>query len=71
MKPYDPIIHTDGGPWAEHDMPCPVFVGESAVLNLASGRFQTSHHARECGWRIIRAPKWVWFILKFLPHQEP
>lgn len=54
-----PTIVTDGGPWAEHNMPCPVLGTEHAVLELETGIFNPSHKARKEGWMLVKVPKWM------------
>jgi len=39
-KIFKPTIITDGGPWADHDMPCPVCQKNSAVLQIWNKVFQ-------------------------------
>jgi hypothetical protein len=45
MKLADIHIKTDGGPWAEHNMPCAVCGKKHAMLDLETGFF---HPCWEC-----------------------
>jgi len=56
-------VFTDGGPWAEHNMPCCVHRDEHAVLNLNEGIFVPSDKARKEGWMLIKPPAWVKWLL--------
>lgn len=59
MKPFKVEIITDGGPWAEHNFPCPVYVqSRSAVYNLNTCVFEPSWTAQKDGWMTIRATGW-------------
>ncbi len=66
MKEEDlliPIIDTDGGPWAKHNKPCPVFQDEHAVFDLNIGIFLPSWKAQREGWILVKVPRWLrWFI---------
>ena len=60
-----PAVFTDGGPWAEHNMPCCIHRDKPAVLNLNTGIFEPSHKAQEEGWMLIKPPAWVrWLLTK-------
>ena len=52
-------IVTDGGPWAEHNYPCPVYTNCKAVLDLDKGIFQPSWIAQKHGYHIIHANTWI------------
>ena len=66
MKTHKPIIITDGGPWAMHDMACPIYYsrGEKAVLDLTTGIFHPSWHAQRQGYMLVRSPKWLKWLFK-------
>ena len=51
-------IVTDGGPWATHNYPCPVYREKHAVINLNSGVFEPSWQAQLEGWHLIKADNW-------------
>jgi hypothetical protein len=51
---HTPVVDTDGGPWAEHDMACPVCWENKAMLNLHNGVFFPCDSCREKGWEIGR-----------------
>lgn len=48
------VVDTDGGPWADHNMPCAVCRQRAAVLNLNTGRFQPCWGCQEDGWETTR-----------------
>lgn len=65
-----PLLHatifTDGGPWAMHNMPCPIHCDKKAVLDVGSGIFYPSHQAVMEGWVLAKVPPWLkWLIEKF------
>jgi hypothetical protein len=66
VETHQPKIITDGGPWAEHDMACPVKwrEGKVAVLDIGDGVFHPSWDAQREGWMTIRPPKWLGKLLK-------
>lgn len=49
-----PTIQTDGGPWAEHDMPCAVCRERHAVLILGTGRFAPCWTCQGNGWQLAK-----------------
>lgn len=68
MEPREPTIEVYG-PVATHDQRCAVLPGESAVLDLDTGRFQPSWAAQAQGWRLVRARNWWQRIaLRLLAH---
>ena len=61
LTPHTPVVHTDGGPWATHDMPCPVLgPPHKAVLDLGTGVFHPSWEAQRQGWALIKRKKCWW-----------
>ena len=54
----EPTIITDGGPWADHNMPCAVCRALPAVLALNSGRFEPCWTCQRAGWRTVRRRRW-------------
>ena len=50
-------IHTDGGPWAFHNMPCAVCRKEHAILQLWDGTFQPCWACQKEGYEVIRVNK--------------
>jgi len=68
MNDFKPTIITDGGPWANHNMPCAVMdQTEKAVLDLNSNVFQPSWKAQENGWHLIKLNnKFQKLVLQFL-----
>jgi hypothetical protein len=59
-------IETDGGPWAMHDYPCPVFQNAPAVFDMNANVFRPSWVAQERGWRTVRASGWKLWLIDFL-----
>lgn len=51
-------VITDGGPWATHNYPCPVYQDLHAIINLNSGVFTPSRKAESEGWRLIQVKGW-------------
>ena len=69
MKAREPTLVTDGGPWAEHDMACPVLSGEKAMYAVGTGVFMPSQKAQDAGWMTIRPPRWLrGFLRRYEPH---
>jgi hypothetical protein len=54
MDLLQPTVLTDGGPWATHNMPCPVCGQRPAVLELHDGRFHPCWDCQRAGWRTLR-----------------
>jgi len=67
MKKHTTKIHTDGGPWAEHDRCCPVYADKNAVLDIGTGIFSPSWEARNEGYILIRVKNRFirFFLLKW------
>lgn len=64
-----PTIVTDGGPWAQHNMPCAVYQQQKAVYSLGTGIFLPSWEAQKDGFMLIRPPKWMRkFLKKYVPY---
>ena len=59
MERHRPEIFTDGGPWADHDMPCAVCHVNSAVLNLNDASFHPCWSCIAEGWVLRRPRKWL------------
>lgn len=53
-----PTIVTDGGPWAAHNMPCPVCYERKAVLWLHDGAFHPCDHCTADGWVLKKKRRW-------------
>lgn len=51
-KVHDPVIKTDGGPWAEHDYACMVCLERHAMLDLNTGMFQPCWTCQTDGWKL-------------------
>ena len=47
-----PTVVTDGGPWAEHNYPCPVCVERPAVRHLSVGAYGPCDECGSKGWRL-------------------
>lgn len=62
----DPIaIKTDGGPWAEHNMPCPICKGNKAIMDLDGWVFHPCGSCRQNGW-VLKKSKFLLWLRKFL-----
>lgn len=59
MKLIEIEIHTDGGPWAEHNYPCPIFWERPSVYELGYGIFSPSWEAQKKGWKIVKVNGWL------------
>lgn len=51
---HEPVIITDGGPWASHDFACPVCHNKHAVLDLNTGVFQPCWDCQTLGWLLTK-----------------
>ena len=49
---HEPLVVTDGGPWAEHDYACPTCQVRKAVLFLNTGQFHPCDQCRSEGWEL-------------------
>lgn len=57
--PVDITLVSDGGPWAVHDMPCPVCLDRKAIVDLSGGGFGPCAEDAARGWRLVqRKPRW-------------
>ena len=52
-------IITDGGPWATHNMPCPICMKEKAILSLHNGQFQPCWKCQKTGYITLKLPQWL------------
>ena len=60
----DPItVTTDGGPWAEHNFPCPVCKKEIAVMELDGWRFGPCRSCENDGWVLHKPTGWKRFFI--------
>lgn len=63
MKLAEIVIRTDGGPWVEHNMPCPIYGDEPAVYCMNTGIFKPSRAAQRDGYAVTKADsrlgRWV------------
>lgn len=50
-------VVTDGGPWAKHNMPCPVCAINVAIMNLNEGIFEPCWMCTRDGWQ-LRKKRW-------------
>jgi len=57
-------IITDGGPWAKHNMPCPVCGQEPAVLQLWNGIFQPCWKCQKKGIITLQLPRWLMKLIR-------
>jgi hypothetical protein len=59
MELLKPTIVTDGGPWADHNMPCAVCHVNHAVLNLDGYAFEPCWTCQIKGWKLtLDVKKW-------------
>lgn len=63
MEIREPEVLTDGGPWAEHDMSCPVCGIRHSVLDLSYGVFLPCWVCQREGWQLRRSSK-LWQRIK-------
>jgi len=71
MKPFEINIVTDGGPWVEHDYPCPVYSNLNGVYDMDKGIFKPSWVAQKRGWNLVHADTWLKrIILKYIFKTE-
>lgn len=52
--PVDVTLASDGGPWAVHNMPCPVCVDNKAIVHLGPGGFGPCGKCQQQGWELRR-----------------
>jgi hypothetical protein len=65
MMPLAEIkIITDGGPWANHNMPCPICLKNPAVMHLWNGTFQPCWECQGNGYLTLKLPKYLNKILR-------
>jgi hypothetical protein len=53
-------VVTDGGPWAEHNMPCAVCREHHAVLDLSCGVMEPCWRCQRDGWKLTRVKRRWW-----------
>lgn len=70
---HQPVVITDGGPWAEHDHACAVCSARHSVLDLNTGMFQPCWGCQQDGWYLVRSkPLRRWLLSRpVLRHQRP
>ena len=60
---HEPVVITDGGPWAVHDVACPVCRSRKAILDLGHGTFLPCGPCQRVGWELhrrrFRPGRWV------------
>lgn len=55
----DVTIVTDGGPWAQHNHPCPVCGDRHAIMDLGGGVFGPCGECTAEGWSLTyRRRRW-------------
>lgn len=52
-----PIVRTDGGPWAHHDMACAVCRVNHAIIDVGTGRFGPCDSCHGDGWRLVKVTR--------------
>ena len=55
---HEPVVFTDGGPWAEHDVACSICGERKAILVLNTGRYRPCRPCQREGWTTIKLPRW-------------
>lgn len=56
-------VHTDGGPWAAHNYPCPCCFQRHAVLDVGSGRMSPCWECQQQGWKLVKLSRfWRWLL---------
>lgn len=58
LKILDVTVITDGGPWATHNMPCPVCNEHKAVANIDGYVFGPCYQCSQEGWRLKKKRWW-------------
>lgn len=58
MNLWQPTIETDGGPWATHNMPCPVCLNKKAIIYLNDGSFHPCGECQMKGWVLKKEILW-------------
>ena len=56
MKLANIKVVTDGGPWAEHNMPCSKCGKKKAIMQLWDGTFQPCRDCQREGWKLVKIP---------------
>lgn len=57
-------VSTDGGPWAEHTMPCAVCHRNRAIMQLDGWHFHPCDNCKSNGWRLMKL-SWLQRVLMF------
>lgn len=65
---WQPTIETDGGPWATHNMPCPVCLDKKAIIYLNTGTFYPCGTCQMDGWVLKKESKWYQKIKKTIKN---
>lgn len=58
VEMHQPVVITDGGPWAIHDHACSVCSKNKSVLDLNTGIYQPCWTCQRAGWAVIRKSRW-------------
>ena len=64
MKIADIKVLTDGGPWAQHNMPCAKCGKNKAIMQLWDGTFQPCRSCQREGWKTVKIPKFLRVFFK-------
>lgn len=62
------VVSTDGGPWAQHNFPCPVCKEANAMMDLGGWIFEPCTKCHERGWQLMFKPAlpfWLRFLMRF------
>lgn len=76
VRVREPRVLTDGGPWASHDVACPVCSINHAILDLHFGIFTPCDFCSSVGWALVcvrpRRARRIknWMFRKSLGHRS-
>lgn len=57
-------VVTDGGPWVEHNMPCPICREKHAIMQLWDGNFLPCWSCQKDGYKTLKLSKFWRYVLK-------
>jgi hypothetical protein len=63
-------VKTDGGPWAEHNFPCPVCKVRTAIMSLDGWFFRPCWECTDEGWALIHKAALPWWKRMLLGRTE-
>lgn len=62
-----PVVITDGGPWAEHDMACAVCQRRKAIVDVGTSVYQPCSSCQQAGYRLVWKRRWLRPLWKMMP----